>query len=60
MCLGQLGTSARVLVSLKMRCKPHPGPREGLNPLAPQIALKLLNLYAAGFAGHRQFMHGGN
>ena len=40
------------------RCKPHPGPREGLNPLV-FVKKNLLNLCAAGIADLRQFTHGG-
>jgi hypothetical protein len=46
---------ARILgidVALKPRCKPHPGPREGLNPLA-MFASNERSLYAAGIAGRR-------
>jgi ankyrin repeat protein len=35
------------LLIIDLRCKPHPGPREGLNPLVFEEK-NLLNLYAAG------------
>jgi hypothetical protein len=36
---------------MAVRCKPHPGPREGSNPLAKFSVQR--RLYAAGIAGRR-------
>ena len=45
-------------LSFRLRCKPHPGPREGLNPLVFEKEVHS-NLYAAGIADLRQITHGG-